>query len=365
MGKRIKKISPKKMFITKKIAKTQSKTKNIKSGKIKTKSPVPKVKKVKIKKMKKIKKIKKKTKKREIEPGEFLPELFYDDYNDMQDYYLYENDIENLPHDKFDTYEVPKTIKENEEYLKKLIDECDIILEILDARDIYYSLDNKKIEKLINNENKLLIYVINKIDLVSQNYLKKMITQLSKESNKKYPILITSCLIREKIKELYDNIKIETSKFKSGLKTPKKKLDFAKVGIVGMPNVGKNSLVQSFELLVNSNCDNKNIIFEDNRLFCLNSVPATIYGTNENNYLISKKYKNVEDIPNPNNLLINLFKYIDENTIKEIYGFPKKPENLQSFILSLKKKFGIKNDKLAQQQILKDIICGKITYEVN
>ena len=238
-------------------------------------------------------------------------------------------------------------------------------MELLDARDIYYSLDNKKIEKLINSENKLLIYVVNKIDLVSQNYLKKMVTQLSKESNKKYPILLTSCLIREKIKELYDNIKIEISKFKSGIKTPKKKLDFAKVGIVGMPNVGKNSLVQSFELLINCNCDDKNIIFEDNRLFCLNSVPATIYGTIENNYLISKKYKNVEDIPNPNNLLINLFKYIDENTIKEIYGFPKKPENLQSFIANLKKKYGMKSDKLVQQQILKDIISGKITYEVN
>ena len=362
MGKKPKKISAKKMFITKKVSKTQPKSKNLKSGKIKTKNPVPKVKKVKIKK---IKKIKKKTKRKEKEPEKFLEGFYPDEYNDLQDYYLYENELENLPHDKFNTYEIPKTIKENEEYLKKLIDECDIILELLDARDIYYSLDNKKIEKLINSENKLLIYVINKIDLVSQNYLKKMVTQLSKESNKKYPILLTSCLIREKIKELYDNIKIEISKFKSGIKTPKKKLDFAKVGIVGMPNVGKNSLVQSFELLVNCNCDDKNIIFEDNRLFCLNSVPATIYGTIENNYLISKKYKNVEDIPNPNNLLINLFKYIDENTIKEIYGFPKKPENLQSFIANLKKKYGMKSDKLVQQQILKDIISGKITYEVN
>ena len=56
MGKKPKKISAKKMFITKKVSKTQPKSKNLKSGKIKTKNHVPKVKKVKIKKIKKIKK---------------------------------------------------------------------------------------------------------------------------------------------------------------------------------------------------------------------------------------------------------------------------------------------------------------------
>ena len=361
MGKKPKKISSKKMFTTKKVFKTQTKNKKLKTNKLK-KSTTQNKKKTKIKN---IKKIPKKTKK-EKEEEELLAELYDDEYNDniIQDYYLYENNLENLPHDKFDIYEEPKTIKENEDYLKKLIEESEIILELLDARDIYYTLD-KKIEKLINNENKLLIYVINKIDLVSQIYLKKIINKLSKETNKKYPILLTSCLIREKIKELYDNLKIEITKFKSGIKNQKKKNDLIKIGIVGIPNVGKNSLIQSFELLVNSICEDKFIYFEENKIFCLNSVPAVIYGTNENNYLISKKYKNIEDIPNPITLINNLFNYIDENTIKEIYGLPKKQNNIKDLITCLKKKFGMKNEKMVQQQILKDIICGKITYEIN
>lgn len=352
MGKKQKKITPKKkMFNTK--SQPQSKKKQLKSKKLK-KKPAQKVKKF------KITKVQKKTKK-EIEEGEFLQELYDDELND---YLFYTNDLENLPHDVFNIYDEPKTVKENEEYLKKLIEESEIILELLDARDIFYTLD-KKIEKLMNNENKLLIYVINKIDLVSQNYLKKMINKLSKETNKKYPILITSCLIREKIKELNDNLKVEISKFKSGLKNQKKKTDLIKVGIIGNPNVGKNSLIQSFELLVNSICNDKFIYFEDNKIFCINSVPAVIYGNNENNYLISKKYKNVENIPNPISLLNNLFNYIDENTIKEIYGLPKKQNNLKDLIIFLKKKFGMKNEKMVLQQILKDIICGKITYEIN
>ena len=203
MGKKKqKKISPKKMFTTTKILNSQAKKKKLKTKKLKDKKPTKKTQKNKIKKSKKIqkKKFPKKTKK-EIEEEELLEELYNDDYNDnnLEDYYLYENDIENLPHDKFDVYEEPKTPKENENYLKKLLEESEIILEILDSRDIFYFMD-KKIEKLINNENKLLIYIINKIDLVSQNYLKKIINKLSKETNKKYPILFTSCLIREKIK---------------------------------------------------------------------------------------------------------------------------------------------------------------------
>ena len=361
MAKKLKKTSPKKIFTTKNETKVQTqkkikKTKKIKSKKNKTKTPKKNEKKPKIKKMKKIPK---KQKKEEEEPV-----IFYtDDFDELQDYYLYENDLENLPHDKFEIYEEPKTIKENEEYLKKLIEDSDIILELLDARDIYYSLD-KKIEKQIN-DNKLLIYIINKIDLVSQNYLKKITAHLSKETNMKKPIFLTSCLIREKIKELYDNLNNEISKFKSGLKTPKKRRDLIKVGIIGMPNVGKNSLVQSFELLTNSVCNEKYILFEDNKTFCINSVPATIYGACDNNYLISKRYKNVEDIPNHMTLINNLFDYINGNSIKEIYGLSKKPDNLHGLIACLKKKYGMKNEKMVQQQILKDIISGKITYEIN
>ena len=355
MVKKLKKISPQKKLAINKLPKAQTKTQKIKSKKIKAKKAAKENKKIKTKKTPK-----KKTKE-EMDEEELLAELYGPGYDD--DYFFYENDLENLPHDEFDIYEIPKTIKENEDYLKKLLEESDIILELLDARDIFYSLD-KRIEKQIN-ENKLLIYVINKTDLVSQNYIKKIINHLTKESNKKYPVFLTSCVIREKIKGLYDNLKNEASKFKSGTKTPKKKNEFVKIGIVGMPNVGKNSLVQSFELIVESMCEDKFIFFEDNKTFCINSVPATIFGTNENNYLISKKYKNVEDIPNPIVLLNNLFNYVDENKIKDIYGLSKKPENLKNLIVLLKKKFGMKNDKTVQQQILRDIISGKISYEVN
>ena len=91
-----------------------------------------------------------------------------DEYDEL----VFGNDIENMPHDIFDTYDEPSTEKENKEYIKKLINDSEVILYLLDARDVLYFLD-KNFEKMINADNKLLIYIINKIDLVSQNYLKK------------------------------------------------------------------------------------------------------------------------------------------------------------------------------------------------
>ena len=250
-----------------------------------------------------------------------------------------------MPHDIFDTYDEPSTEKENKEYIKKLINESEVILYLLDARDVLYFLD-KNFEKMINADNKLLIYIINKIDLVSQNYLKKISTYLS-------------------IKDLYDNINFEILKFKTTIKTPKKKNTIVKIGIVGMPNVGKNSLVQSFELLVNSFCENQYINFGGNQIFSVNSIPGTIYGTTENEHLISRKYKNVQDIPDTSSLIKNLFKFADKNKIKDIYSLNKKLENEDCLIEEIKKKYGLKIDKSAEQIILDDIISGKITYEMN
>ena len=138
-----------------------------------------------------------------------------------------------------------------------------------------------------------------------------------------------------------------------------------KIGIIGMPNVGKNSLIQSFELLGNSICEDEYINFDGNEIFCVNSVPAVIYGNTSDEHLISRKYKNVEDIPNTNNLLNNLFKYVEPNKLKDIYGFTKKVDNLQGLIGAIRKKYGLKTEKEAHQIVLGDIVSGKIGYEIN
>lgn len=337
MAKKTKKSTkPKRKTISKKIQKNQKKSLN---------------------KFPKKKKITKKKTNLEKEREKIFAELDEDDFEDL----FYENDLENMPHDIFDIYDVPKTQKENQEYIKKLVQDSDAILYLLDARDVLYFLDTNFVKNL---DNKLLIYVINKIDLVSEEYLKKIYSLLNQEINKN-PKLYISCLIREKIQELYDKINIEIIKYKASMKSPKKRNNIFKIGVVGMPNVGKNSLIQSFELLWNSFCEKKYIFFGGNKNFCINSVPGVIYGNNEDEHLISKKYKNVNDLPSSNKLLNEIFKYIEPQRIKEIYELNKKPENLKELLVDIKKKFKIKNEILAKKKILNDIIIGKIGYEIN
>ena len=50
-----------------------------------------------------------------------------------------------------------------------------------------------------------------------------------------------------------------------------------KIGIVGAPNVGKNALIQSLELIVNSNCDEKYIYLDEEKTFCINSFPCLVF----------------------------------------------------------------------------------------
>lgn len=109
--------------------------------------------------------------------------------------------------------------------LKKVIQDSDIILEVLDARFIDEN-RNLEIEEEIRQHNKILIYVLNKSDLL----LKAEKTNLS-------PSILVSCKNRKDIKKLRNLIKIFSKKIK---KSPGQKFF---VGIIGYPNTGKSSLI--------------------------------------------------------------------------------------------------------------------------
>ncbi len=111
--------------------------------------------------------------------------------------------------------------------IKKIIQDSDIILEILDARFIEET-RNLEIEEEIELQNKKLIYVLNKSDLLLNKKLKKINLSSS---------ILVSCKNRKDIKKLRELIKIFSKKIK--------KQDDEKiiVGIIGYPNTGKSSLI--------------------------------------------------------------------------------------------------------------------------
>lgn len=115
-------------------------------------------------------------------------------------------------------------------HINNLIDACDLIFELVDARHPEET-RNYIIEKKILKKRKKLIILINKSDLVSKETLEKNKIELKKNINVK--ILFIS------------------GKNKDGINLIRKEINIAKknktitIGIIGYPNTGKSTLINS------------------------------------------------------------------------------------------------------------------------
>lgn len=119
---------------------------------------------------------------------------------------------------------IPKLIRE-------VIRISDIILEVLDARFIKET-RNQELERFIKEQNKKLVYVLNKSDLMDITQLKQSLDL----GDLKEPYVLFSCKSLMGRKRLRDKIKIEVKKLKMGERR-------AQIGIIGYPNTGKSSLI--------------------------------------------------------------------------------------------------------------------------
>lgn len=129
---------------------------------------------------------------------------------------------------------IRKQKQEFPEITKKVIDNSDIILEILDARFIQDT-RNKEVENEIIKQKKRLIFVINKSDLV----------KVKKEKLEGiYPYVLASAKSRKGIKDLRNRIKMESKKIENPLDKNTGKIS---IGIIGYPNTGKSSLINTLK----------------------------------------------------------------------------------------------------------------------
>lgn len=113
--------------------------------------------------------------------------------------------------------------------IEEIIQESDIIFEILDARLPELS-RNEEIERLAEQNNKTIVLILNKADLVSEKQLQITYDKLKKQK----PCFIFSS------KE-----KIGTKRLREWLLSKTKGVEKLKVGILGYPNTGKSSIINS------------------------------------------------------------------------------------------------------------------------
>ena len=281
-------------------------------------------------------------------------ELDYaEEYYEYPDLIRNNEDYEKFPCDTFEPYNIPKTNEEHKKNLEDLINRSDIILEFIDIRNINgtrcFNLENE-IKK-----NKNLILVLAKSDIFTKEFLDQKIDLLKKENL----VLVVSSYIREKIIEMYNQLK----EIILGINNDKKCI---KIGIIGYPNMGKSTFIKSIQLLKEANSFEK-IIYFDDRSFGIDSLPGTIFEKDDDNtYFISKEFKDISLIPNPEKLIEKLFDYIDKNKIKEIYNL-NDFNNLSDLIkeFSIKFQYNENENNLIILHIIRDIIEGKIIYEIN
>ncbi|MFT4312196.1 MAG: GTPase [Candidatus Woesearchaeota archaeon] len=114
--------------------------------------------------------------------------------------------------------------------LRKVIDESDIIIEVVDARLLDLT-RNELVESLVEQQNKRLIICVNKCDLVEKSYLEKKVKGLKN-------CVFVSSRLRYGTKILREMI------YSVSAKSKKEKI---LVGVVGYPNTGKSSVINALK----------------------------------------------------------------------------------------------------------------------
>ena len=122
--------------------------------------------------------------------------------------------------------------------MKDVVRISDIVLEILDARFIQET-RNLEVEKDILSQNKILIYILNKSDLVNVEKIKKEMPKWMK------PYVFVSATKNIGLKDLKARIKIDAKKVLVKMKEEKETENRKRVhvGVIGYPNTGKSSVI--------------------------------------------------------------------------------------------------------------------------
>ena len=260
--------------------------------------------------------------------------------------------------------------------VKEKIDLIDIVFEVIDGR-IPYSSKNKDIEEITKNKKRIL--VITKIDLCDMDITSKWKQYYEKKG---YTVVLTDLLNNINVKEIFkltDDLMVDINKKRKdkGLKERR-----VRALILGVPNVGKSTLINRLVGKKATKVGNKPGITKNLEWIRINDklelldTPGILWPRLDDNTValnLASMTAIKEEVLNLENVaiyILNTMLNYYPNNITERYGI-NKDDDIILTLDKIGKKYGIvRNNEVDYDRVygiilrdLRDGYLGKVTFD--
>lgn len=278
--------------------------------------------------------------------------------------------------------------------LRKIVENADVLLHVLDARDPVGTKSTAIEEMVLSHHGKKLVFVLNKADLVPRNILMGWLTYLRQS----HPTIPFKCNTQNqkgnlgraagKVGAMSGSAGMQSNQtigadellglLKNYCRTDVKSKSVIAVGVVGFPNVGKssliNSLMRSRAVNVSSTPGFTKVMQEvilDKNIRLLDS-PGVVFADGDSSSTVLRNCINVEEMVDVITPIQIILQRCPAPYLMELYGVSKfSAEDPLSFLALVAratgklKKGGIPNVEATAKTILHDWNNGKIKYYCN